>query len=87
MARLLDASGWFGFGAGGWLGLAGLTIISVAALHVGAERLLAGFDALSGGRTRSSCRRVGGFVLHGKVFHAGLSRLRVSWRVSSSQVE
>ena len=86
MARLLDASGWFGFVAGGWLGLAGLTIFSVAALHVGAKRLLAGFDVLSG-RTRSSCRRIGGFVFHGKVFHAGLSRLRVSWRVSSSQVE
>ena len=30
------------------LGLAGLTSALVAALHVGSERLLAGFDALSG---------------------------------------
>ena len=30
------------------LGLAGLTSTLVAALHVGSERLLAGFDALSG---------------------------------------
>ena len=30
------------------LGLAGLTSTRVAALHVGSERLLAGFDALSG---------------------------------------
>ena len=30
------------------LGLAGLTLTLVAALHVGSERLLAGFDALSG---------------------------------------
>ena len=30
------------------LGLAGLTSILVTALHVGSERLLAGFDALSG---------------------------------------
>ena len=30
------------------LGLAGLTSTPVAALHVGSERLLAGFDALSG---------------------------------------
>ena len=30
------------------LGFAGLTSTLVAALHVGSERLLAGFDALSG---------------------------------------
>ena len=30
------------------LGLAGLTSTLVAALHIGSERLLAGFDALSG---------------------------------------
>ena len=30
------------------LGLAGLTSTLVDALHVGSERLLAGFDALSG---------------------------------------
>ena len=33
------------------LGLAGLTSTLAAALHVGSERLLAGFDALSGSHT------------------------------------
>ena len=48
IARLLDAGGWLRLRAGGCLGLAGLTSTLVAALHVGSERLLAGFDALSG---------------------------------------
>ena len=49
IARLLDAGGWLRLEAGGCLSLAGLTSTLVAALHVGSERLLAGFDALSGG--------------------------------------
>ena len=51
IARLLD---WWMLAAGlslglvVGLGLAKLTSTPVAALHVGSERLLAGFDALSG---------------------------------------
>ena len=37
-----------GLGLGLVVGLAGLTSTLVTALHVGSERLLAGFDALSG---------------------------------------
>ena len=51
MAPLLDCSmlaAGLGLGLVVGLGLAGLTSTLVAALHVGSERLLAGFDALSG---------------------------------------
>ena len=51
MAPLLDCSmlaAGLGLGLVAGLGLAGLTSTLVAALHVGSERLLAGFDALSG---------------------------------------
>ena len=53
MAPLLDCSmlaAGLGLGLGQVvdLGLAGLTSTLVATLHVGSERLLAGFDALSG---------------------------------------
>ena len=51
MAPLLDCSmlaAGLGLGLVVGLGLAGLTSILVAAEHVGSERLLTGFDALSG---------------------------------------
>ena len=48
IARLLDAGGWFGLRAGGRLRLSWLTSTLAPALHVGSERLLAGFDVLSG---------------------------------------
>ena len=51
MAPLLDCSmlaAGFGLGLVVGLGLASLTSTLVAALHVGSERLLACFDALSG---------------------------------------
>ena len=51
MAPLLDClmlAAGLGLGLVVGLGLAGLTSTLVAALHVGSERLLAGFDALSG---------------------------------------
>ena len=43
---MLAAGSGLGLVAG--VGLAGLTSTLVAAVHVGSERLLAGFDALSG---------------------------------------
>ena len=49
--RWLDCSmlaAGLGLGLVAGLGSAGLTSTLVAALHVGSERLLAGFDALSG---------------------------------------
>ena len=45
---MLAAGLGLGLGLVVGLGLAGLTSTLVAALHVGLERLLAGFDALSG---------------------------------------
>ena len=51
MAPLLDCSmlaAGLSLGLVAGLGLAGLTSTLVAALHVGSERLLAGFDDLSG---------------------------------------
>ena len=51
MAPLFDCSmlaAGLGLGLVVGLGLAGLISTLVAALHVGSERLLAGFDALSG---------------------------------------
>ena len=51
MAPLLDCSmlaAGLGLGLVVGLGIAGLTSTLVAALHVDSERLLAGFDALSG---------------------------------------
>ena len=51
MSPLLDCSmlaAGLGVGLVVGLGLAGLTSTLVAALHVGSERLLAGFDALPG---------------------------------------
>ena len=51
MAPSLDCSmlaAGLGLGLVVGLGLAGLNLNLVAALHVGSERLLAGFDALSG---------------------------------------
>ena len=48
IVRLLDAGVGLGLGLVVGLGLAGLSSTLVAALHVGSERLLAGFDALSG---------------------------------------
>ena len=50
IARVLNAGGWLKLRARGLvgLGLAGLTSTMVAALHGGSEKLLAGFDALSG---------------------------------------
>ena len=54
MAPLLDCSmlaAGLSLGLVVGLSLAGLTSTLVAALHVGAERLLAGFDVLSGTHT------------------------------------
>ena len=54
MARLFDCSmlaAGLGLGLMVGLCLAGLTSTLVAALHVGSERLLAGFDALPGSDT------------------------------------
>ena len=48
MARLLDAGSWLKLRAGGWLGLSWAHLNSGGRLNVGSERLLAGFDALSG---------------------------------------
>ena len=46
IARLLDAGDWLRLRAGGWRGLSWDTSTLVAAFR--SERLLAGFDALSG---------------------------------------